>query len=264
MRGKVLLSFDVEEFDLPREHGAEISLEEGVRVSKAGLLRILEVCKRTGVHATFFVTGNFVLAEPELVREIVAAGHEVGCHGVDHFAPKKGDATRGKEIVEEVLGAKVVGYRQPRMFAIDYQELAAAGYLYDTSVNPAWVPGRYNHRDVPRKVFVREGVAEVPVSAATGMRVPLFWLALHLMPKRVYLTFVRSAVKQTGYFATYFHPWEFADELAGYGAVPGYIKHNSGVKLAARLEWLILELKKQGCEFETYADYVDSCAIKMS
>ena len=36
-KGVVLLSFDVEEFDLPREHGAEISLEEGVKVSAEGL-----------------------------------------------------------------------------------------------------------------------------------------------------------------------------------------------------------------------------------
>ena len=39
---KVLLSFDVEEFDLPKEHGGEISLEEGVKVSAEGLEKILD------------------------------------------------------------------------------------------------------------------------------------------------------------------------------------------------------------------------------
>ena len=29
----ILLSFDTEEFDVPREHGVNISLEEGMRVS---------------------------------------------------------------------------------------------------------------------------------------------------------------------------------------------------------------------------------------
>ena len=43
MSGKILLSFDVEEFDLPREHGAEISLKKGIKVSVEGLRRILDI-----------------------------------------------------------------------------------------------------------------------------------------------------------------------------------------------------------------------------
>ena len=67
MASKVLISFDIEEFDLPRENGAAISLDEGVKVSAVGLPRILERCHETGVKATFFVTGNFARECPELV-----------------------------------------------------------------------------------------------------------------------------------------------------------------------------------------------------
>lgn len=252
----VLLSFDVEEFDLPREHGGEISLEEGVKVSSDGLVKILALLRRSEVRATFFVTGNFASARPDLVKEILKDGHEVACHGVDHFEPRASDIRESKKIVEKVAGVKVVGYRQPRMFKIDYVELLKCGYLYDSSVNPAWVPGRYNHRDVPRKVFEKNGIMEVPVSVATAIRVPLFWLSLHLFPISVYMAGAREALKKTGYFATYFHPWEFSDLLKGYGAVPSYIKLNSGEKLVGRLEKVILKLKKSGCEFITYKDYV--------
>jgi len=258
VKNKVLLSFDVEEFDLPRERGGEISLDEGVKVSSDGLLKILELLKRCEVKATFFVTGNFAALKPDLVLEILKDGHEVGCHGVDHFEPRKTDAAESKKILEKVIGDKVFGYRQPRMFKIDYKDLLDAGYKYDSSVNPAWVPGRYNHRDVPRKVFVREGVVEVPVSVATKMRVPLFWLSLHLFPISVYLAGAKESLKKTGYFATYFHPWEFSELLKGYGTVPSYIKLNSGEKMVARLEKVILRLKKQGCEFLTYKEYVES------
>ena len=261
MSGKLLLSFDVEEFDLPREHGAEISLEEGVRVSAEGLEKILEVLARTEVKATFFVTGNFAKCRSDLVKRILAEGHEVGCHGVDHFRPCKTDVGESKKIVEKIVGGEVCGYRQPRMFKIDYQKLAANGYLYDSSVNPAWVPGRYNNRKLPRKLFVRKGVVEVPVSVATFVRVPLFWLALHLMPVSVYAKLAWVALNENGYFATYFHPWEFAESLVEYGAVPGYIKKNSGLKLVGRLEKVILELKKRGCEFETYAEYVKMAGL---
>lgn len=262
---KVILSFDVEEFDLPREHGGKISVERGVEVSSVGLRRILDLLERTGVKATFFVTGNFASLSPELTREILARGHEVGCHGVDHFRPQKGDATRSKEIIEKVMNGgvrgkkpyKVSGYRQPRMFEIDYEELARAGYSYDSSVNPALIPGRYNHFDVPRRPFVREGVVEVPTSVASVMRIPLFWLALHLFPAALYLGLVRMCLRETGYFATYFHPWEFG-EINEWREVPAYIKRNSGKKLIARLERVILDLKRRGYEFVTYREFVES------
>ena len=253
MASKVLISFDIEEFDLPRENGAEISLEEGVKVSAVGLSRILEMCQETGIKATFFVTGNFARECPELVREIVEDGHEVACHGVDHFKPVVTDVAESKKILEKVAGVKVEGYRQPRMFEIDYDELKNNGYLYDSSVNPAWVPGRYNHRDVPRKPFMKKGILEIPTSVATGLRVPLFWLALHVFPKRMYLRLAKMSLKKTGYLATYFHPWEFA-EISGY-KVQKYIIYNSGRKLVKRLSWVISELQKSGYEFSTYAEY---------
>ena len=253
MGSKILISFDVEEFDLPRENGAEISLEEGVRVSVVGLSRILEMCQKTGIKATFFVTGNFAKECPELVQEIVDDGHEVACHGVDHFKPVSSDVSESKKIVEKVAGVKVAGYRQPRMMKIDYDELKRCGYLYDSSVNPAWVPGRYNHRDVPRWPFMKEGVLEIPTSVATSARVPLFWLALHVFPKRMYLKMAKMSLKKTGYLATYFHPWEFA-EISGY-KVQKYIKYNSGEKLVKRLAWVVEALKKRGYDFTTYAEF---------
>ncbi len=46
--------------------------------------RILEILARAKVRATFFVTGEAADAHPELVRQLVAAGHEVGSHGYRH------------------------------------------------------------------------------------------------------------------------------------------------------------------------------------
>lgn len=260
VKNKILLSFDVEEFDLPREHAGKISVSEGVKVSSNGLLKILDLLKRQEVKATFFVTGNFAKVNPDLVLEIMRDGHEVACHGVDHFSPKKTDVFQSKKIVEKVIGREVVGYRQPRMFEISYEDLLEAGYKYDTSVNPAFIPGRYNHYNVPRKPFFKKGILEIPTSVATFMRVPLFWLALHLFPLKVYIKFAKMAAKGTGYFATYFHPWEFSDELIDYKEVPGYIKKNSGDKLVERLEQVILEFKKQGASFETYKEFADAAS----
>ncbi|MFI6492294.1 glycosyltransferase [Streptomyces sp. NPDC050564] len=46
--------------------------------------RILDVLRRNHVHATFFVVGTEVVAHPELVRRIVADGHQIGIHTFTH------------------------------------------------------------------------------------------------------------------------------------------------------------------------------------
>ncbi len=257
MKNKIMLSFDIEEFDFPRERGGEISLEEGVKRSSEGAEKILQVLADAGVKATFFTTGNFAKTNPKLVQKMAKHGHEIACHGVDHFEPKTSDPRESKKILEKTIGSKVSGYRQPRMFKISYDELARCDYKYDSSVNPAFVPGRYNNFKTPRRPFKKKGVMEVPVSAAGCLRIPLFWLALHNFPKWFYLLLAKKALRQQGYFTTYFHPWEFTN-LKEVELVPWYIARNCDDKLVARLAWLIAELKKTGGEFVTYSEFLES------
>ena len=72
----ILLSFDIEEFDLPTEYGLAISWEEQLRVSREGSGHILNVLARHGVRATFFCTARFAEAAPDVLRAICDGGHE--------------------------------------------------------------------------------------------------------------------------------------------------------------------------------------------
>ena len=135
----ILLSFDTEEFDVPREHGVEYSLEEGMKVSIFGTNRILDTLKENNVKATFFCTGNFAENAPEVIKRIIEEGHEVACHGVDHWRPNANDVFRSKEIVERVSGVKTKGYRQPRMFPVSDEDIENAGFEYNSSLNPAFI-----------------------------------------------------------------------------------------------------------------------------
>ena len=178
----ILLSFDTEEFDVPREHGVDFSLEEGMKVSIEGTNRILDVLKQNGVRATFFCTGNFAEHAPEVMQRIMDEGHEVACHGVDHWQPKETDFDVSKQIVERVTGRKVYGYRQPRMFPVSDSEIARVGYRYNSSLNPAFIPGRYMHLTAPRTWFMKGEVMQIPASVTPWIRFPLFWLSLHNLP----------------------------------------------------------------------------------
>ena len=71
----ILLSFDTEEFDVPREHGVDFSLEEGMKVSVVGTNRILDILKANNVCATFFCTGNFARLAPEVMERIKNERH---------------------------------------------------------------------------------------------------------------------------------------------------------------------------------------------
>ena len=254
----ILLSFDIEEFDVPREHGVDYSLEEGMKVSVEGTNRILDVLSENDVRATFFCTGNFAQNAPDVMKRIMDEGHEIACHGVDHFEPKESDFVLSKEIVEEICGVNVVGYRQPRMFPVVEAEIKKAGYLYNSSLNPAFIPGRYMHLDTPRTWFLKDGVVQIPSSVTPIIRFPLFWLSLHNLPQGLYHALVRRVLKKDGYFVTYFHPWEFY-ELKEHPEfkIPFIIKRNSGMDMVKRLDKLVKMLKKNGHEFITYKEFVE-------
>ena len=254
----ILLSFDTEEFDVPREHGVDYSLEEGMQVSVTGTNRILDVLQRNGVRATFFCTGNFAEHAPEVMKRIMDEGHEVACHGVDHWRPADTDFARSKEIVERITGRTVYGYRQPRMFPVLESEIRRVGYRYNSSLNPAFIPGRYMHLTEPRTWFMKDGVMQIPASVTPWLRFPLFWLSLHNLPQWLYHWLTRRTLSRDGYFVTYFHPWEFY-ELKEHPELkmPFIIRNHSGQQMMERLDSLIKMLKGRGHEFITFNEFVD-------
>ena len=137
----VLLSFDTEEFDVPREHGVDISLDESMAVSVKGTNRILDILKECGVRATFFCTVTFAEHAPQVMQRIMAEGHEVASHDLNHWKPQPGDAVRAKVALEQLCARPVLGYRQPRMQPVDTDELKNAGYRYNSSMHPTMIPG---------------------------------------------------------------------------------------------------------------------------
>jgi peptidoglycan/xylan/chitin deacetylase (PgdA/CDA1 family) len=82
--------------------------------------RLLNVLAKRGARATFFVIGDYVLREPALAREIVAAGHAVGNHTMHHpWLPRHSASTIRAELlacnaaIEQTLGAPVKLFRPP-------------------------------------------------------------------------------------------------------------------------------------------------------
>lgn len=251
----IYLSFDVEEFDLPEEYGfGKVPHEEKFEVSGKGMEAILDVIESRGVKATYFITSDFAEHFPELVERMVKTGGEIASHGVchSHFLPE--DLARSKERLEKLTGKTVTSFRMARLAPVKKEDILAAGYRCESSLNPVWLPGRYNHFRSPLTPFAEScGLIQYPVSAVPLIRFPLFWLSFKNLPLPIYQLLAKISLKWTGYFNLYSHPWEYneASRNAKWH-IPGYITRHAGKEQTERLGKLIDVLKKNG-EFRTFS-----------
>ncbi|MBD0292895.1 MAG: polysaccharide deacetylase family protein [Jiangellaceae bacterium] len=63
---------------------------------------ILDVLRKNDVHATFFVVGKQLVAEPETLQQIVAAGHALGNHSWSHNIPSESAGWNPAVLAEEI------------------------------------------------------------------------------------------------------------------------------------------------------------------
>lgn len=251
----ICLSFDIEEFDAPREYGAPIAFTQQLEISTRGTVLILEMLQGLGVKATFFCTANFATHRPNLIKRIVTEGHELASHSFYHSKFEDGDLLKSKLTLQEIAQTTIKGYRSPRMGAVDVKELLKAGYVYDSSLNPTMLPGRYNNLKEPRSMFSKDGLIEIPSSVSAHCRVPLFWLSVHNLPLWLLQSMMSRAHKKDGYLNIYFHPWEFNEDIcSGAYRLPFYIRRNSGMGMIYRLSSLIIYFKDKGYKFGTLSE----------
>lgn len=250
----VLLSFDVEEFDMPLEYGQQVLPAQQMQTGYEGYLVMMELLEQTNVPATLFTTANFADNYSHDISQLPKQ-HELASHTYYHASFKNEDLLRSRERLESISGRTVTGLRMPRMRKVEMAAVKAAGYQYDSSVHPTWIPGRYNNLTLPRNAYKDEGMLRLPASVSPLLRLPLFWLAFKNYPYRFFLHLTRRTLQRDGYVCLYFHPWELVD-LSGY-RIPGYTKKYAGKALQQRLLRLINDLKPE-CAFSTIEQYLQA------
>lgn len=84
------------------------------------LPRMLQLFEDRHATVTFFPTGRWAAMEPELVRELVRAGHELGNHGYRHDHPKslgnealRDHIVRNQRLLEDLTGVTTTLYAPP-------------------------------------------------------------------------------------------------------------------------------------------------------
>jgi polysaccharide deacetylase family protein (PEP-CTERM system associated) len=225
-RPTLLLSVDYEDWHqlVRRRVGASNWREAGPALARQtdALLALLD---ELHARATFFVLGMAARAHKDLLAPIVAAGHEIGCHGDAHLpvhaqTPDEfaADLRASKATIEDLTGRTPVGYRAPA-FSITatskdwaYDALAAEGFAYDASqhdspairdhaVPVATTPHRIDASlwEFPVAVW-RTGRSKIPVGGAS------YW---QVLPTPLILKGLNEAGPLAG---LYLHPNELDPE----------------------------------------------------
>ena len=165
------------------------------QVDEEGLPRLLDLYDKYGVKSTFFVLGQLAELRPNIVKQIISHGQEVGSHGYQHDYRRAFDVMsleeqiaelrQSKELLEQIGGREVVSFRAPalRVNCDTPMALREAGYKYDSSVAPQRMDafmslggtGKKQWLHAPRAIYEtdernlaregKSGITEVPISS---------------------------------------------------------------------------------------------------
>lgn len=117
----VALTFDHDAISSEVDRGDGPTLRSrGEFGPRVGAPRILDLLEREAIPSTWFVPGHTIVTFPDSVAAIVAAGHEIGCHGWAHedlaaLGPEgeRDVMERSVEAVGRVSGEAPRGFRAP-------------------------------------------------------------------------------------------------------------------------------------------------------
>ena len=199
-----------------------------------GLDPLLDLLQESNTKATFFVLGYQAEKTPELIRKIADLGHDVASHGYSHrFVYKQEPAQfqaelkRSKDILEDICGRAVTGYRAP-FFSITQQSLWAfdilleEGFLYDSSLFPV-KNYRYGIPGAKREagwLTTPNGnsIFEIPLSTVRLPSTSVNWARnvpmsgggyFRLYPYRLTHWLIERLELERASLVFYMHPWEY-------------------------------------------------------
>lgn len=188
--------------------------------------KLLDMFGEARIPVTCFFLGWIAERYPHLVREADRCGHEIASHGYSHrLVYEMGekefleDAARSKDILEDICGRTVIGYRSPGFSVTKdtpwfHDRLMEAGYLYDSSVFPAARGHGGMRSDTYGPYVVKSGsrsLIEFPVTVRKVLGVPLCFFGggyLRLFPYSLIRRMSQKVLQEGRPVIFYLHPRE--------------------------------------------------------
>ncbi len=134
------IQFTAKEEEVERPCYVALTFDDGPSTQYTA--KLLDGLKERGVHATFFLIGNLVEGNEELVQRMKAEGHQIGNHSYDHAkltemtcATALADIAHGDEVLRQVLGEGEYWVRPPYGFIGEETCCAVSAPLISWSVD---------------------------------------------------------------------------------------------------------------------------------
>ncbi|MFC7141797.1 polysaccharide deacetylase family protein [Halosimplex aquaticum] len=247
------LSVDFEYFThLPAYRGARGTTDLPA-VGLDGVTSLLDAFDRAEATGTFFTVGEIADSNPDVLRRVADAGHEIGSHTHTHRhlselseSERRDELSTSKARLDAVADTEVTGFRAPSFdVASDhFRTLADLGYEYDSSVVPCrsipgWYGGEYE-AELPSPANEIDpaapgDVVEVPVSVMPGLRLPLTGTWIRFFGVSYTILGMRMLARRGVPPVLYVHPWELVD-LPAVEGVPKrvYVRTGDYMRRAVR------------------------------
>lgn len=224
-----VLSIDVEDWysssiDLFSNDGAKHGQKPHPSVV-TNTLRTLDLFSETKNTGTFFFLGTVAEHYPDLVKETIRRGHEVGCHSYAHqlvYNMTKdefiADVEKAMTFLSKAGASNVKGFRAPywsiteqSLWALDL--LREMGFAYDSSIFPIR-RGLYGIPSAQRFPHRRNGLWEFPPATVrvAGVNLPVAGGGyLRILPYALISMSINCTANRQ-YKTFYFHPYELDAE----------------------------------------------------
>ena len=273
------LGIDFEDWYHPQLIKENLPLEKKLEPKVIqGIDKILDWLRQNDTLATFFVVGELLEYEPELLDKIIENDHEIGFHTMHHNRLDeddfKGKFSQELDRFAELTQKRSIGFRAPTFslnntssWAID--TLEQKKYLYDSSIIPAKTNlyGNPNAEEKPYKISSNSlekndengNLIEFPLLTTTflGKKIPAAGgFYLRTLPMKVIKNAIRSQEEKQIPSSFYIHSWELTPEFMPRIDLPmkeKFITYHNLEKSMSKMTEIIKKF-----EFTTFKKYISN------
>ena len=273
-----LLGIDFEDWFHPELIQKKLTNEEKEPKVIQGIDKIIEWLNRHNTYATFFVVGELLEYEPEILDKIIENGHEIGFHTMHHT---RLDTLNFKEKFEEeikifdkITSGKSKGFRAPTFSLNESSKwlidvLETNGYKYDSSVVPAKT-SMYGLPDAEKRPYqitskslesenLEGKITEFPilVTKFLGKKIPAgggFYV--RTLPEKIVENAIKDYEKNNIPATFYIHSWELTPEFmprVKLSVKDNFITYHNIDKTLSKMDKLLKEFSFTS--FEKFLNY---------
>lgn len=253
----ISLTFDLEEFSSPIDYEKKIETEEMFQISLDGLEKCKKILDKFKIKTTFFITKEFIIKSPETVKKLAEEKHEIALHCSSYDIKI---LSLEKKLLEDISQTKVIGTRYHKFSRPNFRLLKRIKIIYDSSINPTYIPGRYNYLMFPRKPFVINNIIEIPISTVPILRIPFSFVWFRNLGLTSIKICSSIVLKEQKFINLYFHPWEFTD-LRSFD-IPTYLKRKTGNDMCKLLEKYIKWCLDHKVRFISMKNYIKKLKVR--